>query len=486
MRALMNLGLLGMRAWIFAAALPLTAADDPYGLTAAAAGGGERTLYRAYAERELAWFRSTVIDPYFANPGRTTTDDALLREVLTQAGLIRCEFFYDLKMGTTQTIERVRPLANAGDAKVGDPLFPYLAWRLSASTKWDRREVFGWNIRCRERWRQDEKRWNAAYPASLLLEVDNAYLAGWSNSDDPRAKNIGTFYGEALAAGMERAWAAGEFTKRERAFTQFCRQAATHPIGAVIYVPRVLALVKDRDDWFAHMVRGQMALVQAWAARGQGWANTVKPEGWASFKDGLKAARQELEAAWKLNPGNADIPAELARIAFMESDKPAAITWFKRAIAIEFDNPVAYDAMLTFLAPRWFGTAEERATFGAACQETQRYDTAVPALLLSCLANTSSDQKDDFTALFGTKPWKDRLEAVALGYEKALGKQAVLPARARTDQACFLLRVGDRAAAIAILRAIPAEVRAWHRFAAWGVNRDEVESALVAPDKPDF
>lgn len=465
--------------------VPAMAAEDPWGIVAAATnkdGNG----YERFVAAEKAWFMKRVVEPYLATAKPGGTDDAAVRELLTQTASVHCRMYLGVLLGTTQAIERLRPLADAGDDKSGDPLLPYAAWRQGVLAGWDWGDTNRWNNRCRNRWRADEAGWNAKYPLSLMIEIDNHCLNTWNNVDDPKAKNAGHFYGSRLAVSYEKAWAADEFTGRERALVALCREASLQSAGAEVYIPRVLALVKDRNDWIGHMVRGELAIIQAWVARGTGWANTVTAEGQKTFDERLRYAEEQLTAAWKLDPSLPESAASLAKITFQTRDKATALSWFKRAITAEFAHPTAYDVMLTFLMPRWYGSSEELAVFGSACQDTKRYDTPVPFMLLHCLVNNRNDQRDTFAKTYGTQPWKDRLEALARGYEQTQGKDSAFAGRVRTEQACFLMSVGDHKRGLDVLGSVPPHVRAWNRLKTWGLNRDEIATQLTAPTPPNF
>ena len=51
-------------------------------------------------------------------------------------------------------------------------------------------------------------------------------------------------------------------------------------------------------EWLALMLEGEHQVVDAWKARGNGYVNTVKPEGWKGFADHLALARARFTKAW--------------------------------------------------------------------------------------------------------------------------------------------------------------------------------------------
>lgn len=460
----------------------LWAAEDPWGIRSAAQAA-EGRLYRQQVDTERTWFTEHVIDPHFAAPGAKPVNPEQERLVLLQAFYSRNGFAIQSPLGTVAAIDETRSLVATTDVPGADPLLAYAAWGLLKHANSDRKEANRMNAAFRRRWQADTALWESRYPNSLMIEIYNACLQLWE-SDDPRAEAKGAEIGGLLAGWYEKAWKAGEFTGRERALVGLIEDVSQQRSGAEVLYPRILALVADRDDWLAHTVRGKLAIAQAWVARGRGWASTVTEEGRKAFEERLAFAEREFETAWQKDPSRPEVPAGLVIVTFQTKGKVAAIEWFKRAISAEFDHDTAYSAMLNFLQPRWYGSGEEIAAFGTACLDSGRFDTQVPGMLIRALQINRRDGKDSFAATYGTRAWKARLEALAGGYERTLGKASPYANRMRTEQACFLWTVGDKPRAIAVLRTITQELRGWNRLSSWEIPREEIDEALAAKDPP--
>ncbi|MDH7501935.1 MAG: hypothetical protein QHJ82_04360 [Verrucomicrobiota bacterium] len=82
-------------------------------------------------------------------------------------------------------------------------------------------------------------------------------------------------------------------------------------------------------------------LIEAWKARGSGWANTVTPEGWKGFEDHLAKARAALTQAWKLHPQRPLAPCCMVTVAMGDSDANETRIWFDRAIEGQIDLQTA-------------------------------------------------------------------------------------------------------------------------------------------------
>jgi len=110
---------------------------------------------------------------------------------------------------------------------------------------------------------------------------------------------------------------------------------------------------------FALTVRGMFLIKYAWDARGHGYADKVTPEGWKLFGERIAEARKLFEDALKLDPKNGVAAAEMLTILLAQSaDRPEFETAFKRACEADPYSDAPYQAKLTYLQPRWFGSNE--------------------------------------------------------------------------------------------------------------------------------
>lgn len=108
----------------------------------------------------------------------------------------------------------------------------------------------------------------------------------------------------------------------------------------------------------------------AWAARGEGTAGTVTPEGWELFRERLERGRQVLEQSRSYasnNPLWYDQYLEVALGQGWSQEKYQEL--FDEAIELQ---PYYYDhyfSMTRYLTPRWHGSYEELEQFARAAIE---------------------------------------------------------------------------------------------------------------------
>jgi hypothetical protein len=136
---------------------------------------------------------------------------------------------------------------------------------------------------------------------------------------------------------------------------------------------------QDGESWEYHLLQGKYHLRMAWRARGGGWASTVTDEGWKGFRAHLAEARIQLEqaAAVKVDDPIAGALMLLVNLGNRKSpDEPG--DWFLKAIQRDPNHRDAYDNLLLILRPRWGGSHQAIAEFGAMCGDTKRYDTIIP------------------------------------------------------------------------------------------------------------
>jgi len=150
------------------------------------------------------------------------------------------------------------------------------------------------------------------------------------------------------------------------------------------------------SEWSRNILKGLWHNRMAWMARGTGWANQVKPEGWLGYEEHSKLARGFFYHAWELNPKRPKGASGMTLISNVGAgeagDDPRM--WFDRAVAAEFDYMQPYHALRNGLRPRWGGSVQESLAFGLAAAQTRRFDTEVPYGFLSSLKVMAGDAED--------------------------------------------------------------------------------------------
>jgi hypothetical protein len=129
-------------------------------------------------------------------------------------------------------------------------------------------------------------------------------------------------------------------------------------------------------------VKGDFLIVYAWEARGSGVASTVTEEGWQKFHERLSEAREALEEAWSVKPGDSETAARMLTVEKGLSRGRAEMEkWFRRAMTADGNNIHACLAKLDWLDPKWHGSWDEMVAFGRACRDTKNWRMGITLLV---------------------------------------------------------------------------------------------------------
>jgi hypothetical protein len=113
------------------------------------------------------------------------------------------------------------------------------------------------------------------------------------------------------------------------------------------------------------LTKGRAYLSFAWQARGTGYADTVKENGWKLMGERLDIAAIALEAAWKLDSKDKRICREMMRVELGKGrGLPHLEVWFQRGMKLDSGDYDLCSEKLESLRPRWYGSIEEMIAFG--------------------------------------------------------------------------------------------------------------------------
>jgi hypothetical protein len=144
-------------------------------------------------------------------------------------------------------------------------------------------------------------------------------------------------------------------------------------------------------QWLALTLDGEREIAEAWAARGNGYANSVTDQGWQGFHQGLKQARESLTQAWNLRPDFPLAPCRMMTVALGDSDITEMRLWFDRTTSAQIDYPGAWVEMRWGLRPRWYGNEAAMLALGKTAVATGRFDTDVPRKFVDCVYDVESE-----------------------------------------------------------------------------------------------
>jgi hypothetical protein len=137
------------------------------------------------------------------------------------------------------------------------------------------------------------------------------------------------------------------------------------------------------DESVSWLLKGEASVVLAWIYRGNGYADSITPEGAKGFNENLDAADKALNHAWKLDPTDARIAVTMIGVELGQGQgRDRMEMWFNRAMK---DNPNDYDACaakLNYLLPRWYGSEQDMVDFGHECVSNTDWGGTVPLTLV--------------------------------------------------------------------------------------------------------
>lgn len=132
----------------------------------------------------------------------------------------------------------------------------------------------------------------------------------------------------------------------------------------------------ELDLWLDTMLRAKAARDKAWAARGDGYANTVTSDGARIYDEELNKAFVLLEKAYRLRP-ELSWSCQLAlQCAF--DDGYARELWLRRLWACNQGLARGLSFYLWALRPRWGGSRQEMVDFLLDLAQKRQFDTMIP------------------------------------------------------------------------------------------------------------
>ena len=241
------------------------------------------------------------------------------------------------------------------------------------------------------------------------------------------------------------------------------------------------------DPWCRAMIEGHLASLQAWAARGHGFSDTVTQEGWDRFAHHQQRAAQWFRIAWAARKDDPAPAIELMELARSRDAGGPPDTWLALALDAGFDHPGIHASLRTYTAPRWGGSFAAQAGMARSYVETGRFDTLIPWQFVRMVLQIDGDRHPpgrDSEAL------RDPAMAVALhacidGYLALVpGTDTALRGYYESHRIGALVRLGRRDEARARLQSLAKPLLRDEALAAWGVSAKELLREDAKPEPP--
>ncbi|MBI3866890.1 MAG: hypothetical protein HY299_00015 [Verrucomicrobia bacterium] len=120
----------------------------------------------------------------------------------------------------------------------------------------------------------------------------------------------------------------------------------------------------------------------AWEARGNGYADTVSEEGWRLFSERLEIAERALLKSWEMNPSDPETARALMGVELGQGrGRDRLEQWFSRAMKLNTNFYEACSIKLTYLEPKWHGSARQMLEFGRECARSKEWGWSVPLII---------------------------------------------------------------------------------------------------------
>ena len=146
-------------------------------------------------------------------------------------------------------------------------------------------------------------------------------------------------------------------------------------------IERRLLKYWSKESWI-YQFKGRFFKDFAWRARGNGYASTVKEEGWRLFAERLDIAERAMTHAWDMDPSDARTPREILWIGIGQGwELERFDQWFSRAMKLDTNSYDACSSKLSYLEPKWQGSASQMLAFARECADSKEWGWSVPLIL---------------------------------------------------------------------------------------------------------
>ncbi len=467
-------------AWLFLVCQGLPALDlRPY-------AGPDAPLYATLTQTHQRLVQDLVLQAYRTHGQRDPRWDDEVEWVLTAAAgsLAKAGTPASEAEGLRRAEALIRPPLSCSE-----PLVLWAGFQLARNAGWKIRHP--WCDRANRAWEKRRKETQAdlapEYPA-VLQALTLCYMLGtYNNGTSEKAKRVLRENVPLVAAAWREVWRRQELLEAPELLMEIINilDPETPELADALFAAQTAGMAGGA--WPAWGVDGANACLRvetAWAWRGDGWASTVKEEGWARFRADLDEAAILAERSWQAKPCARLASAAISIAGGRGSDEGEQ--WFLRSISACFDRPTTWQARAYFLMPRWGGSFDQLLQHGLDALATERFDTVVPWEVVQVVSQALKDAKE------APKMEQLRARMHALGYDQALERcfatyEAQDPSRAGMHaavRAAMAHRLGRMDEARKWLAKAPPEACTSSLAKKWGVKWDDLH-ALDIPVEGD-
>lgn len=158
---------------------------------------------------------------------------------------------------------------------------------------------------------------------------------------------------------------------------------------------------------------GSIAVIRAWLARGNDYADKTSDKQFRDFETGLDKAEQLLIKAWKTQP-RVETAIHMMQIQLGRANSRNELEhWFREGMALQPNSYATARAKYYYLEPKWHGSREEQHEFAVECVASTDWGGNVPQIMLDYYADiepSDLSSKADFYAR--PEVWSDVQKAL--------------------------------------------------------------------------
>jgi hypothetical protein len=154
---------------------------------------------------------------------------------------------------------------------------------------------------------------------------------------------------------------------------------------------------RGKKDPVLPLLRAHFYADYGWDARGTKSADEVRAGAWPVFFERLEKAEAEAARAVALGSADPDLAAVMTLVAKgLHQDRDELEEWFEVGRRLEPGSYDGYVSKLDWLAPRWYGSDDERLAFARALRRTGNWGVRAPMVLVEAHESVADGKRRYF------------------------------------------------------------------------------------------
>jgi hypothetical protein len=144
-----------------------------------------------------------------------------------------------------------------------------------------------------------------------------------------------------------------------------------------------IAARRDKKDPLLPLLRARFSQLYAWDIRGTSYADKVKDEAWAPFKERLRQAEAAAAEAVALGSSDPAIPVSMTQVVKgVRGNVDELEAWFKLGVAVDPGDRSWYEVKLDWIMPKWVGSIDQAMDYVTSAKQTGSWNLRLPLLVV--------------------------------------------------------------------------------------------------------